>query len=562
MFQWMSSLTIRRKITMIFSALVLSMAAVIWITSERLTVIASDAEGIRSTVLPATQIIGRMVDLTERFRLLQAEHVFAVAPTDMKRIEDAMTVADQQFNKDADQLDRVWGKDVPASFKNARQTWAALVASGQKISSMSRDNEDVALMKQYRGQAAQEFEQLQTEIEDLHKKIIDEGDAAADGSVSMTQNTRLTVGVVIGIAFVLCIVAVLFLNRSVMRPILNVANVMDRMAHHDLEVELAQGQRHDEIGAMIAAIAVFRENIIEADRLGELQRQETEIKERRSEKLEALSQDFDKSMSAALGTLTKAAMALTETARRLATNANLGSRQAGIVVQAAEQASQNVNTVAVASEELAASIQEITRQITYSTEIANQAVTEASQTMAIIRSLSEAAHRIGSVILMINDIASQTNLLALNATIEAARAGEAGRGFAVVANEVKSLAAQTGRATEEIASQIKAMQAATDSAVTAISHIDGTITRMNEISTNIAAAMEQQGAATREIARNVQEAASGTADVTGNVVGLNEVTTATGRSSGEVLEAVDLLGTQTEHLRIGIDLYLSSVATA
>lgn len=562
MFRWMSDLTIRRKITMIFSALVLSMAAVIAITSVRLTAIATDAGGIRSTVLPATQIIGRMVDLTERFRLLQAEHVFAVAPTDMKRIEDAMISVDSQFNKNADQLAGVWGPNVPPIFTDVRANWSQLAESGQKIAALSRGNEDVALMKMYRGEAAELFQKLQSNIEDLHQKIIDEGNTAADGSLQMTQNTRLTVGVVIGVAFVLCIVAVLFLNRSVMRPILKVVKVMDRLAHHDLDVELLASQRRDEIGEMIASIVVFRENILEADRLGALARQETEIKNRRSEKLEALNRDFDRSMSDALRTLTKAAFTLTETAQRMADNANLGSHQAGIVVAAAEQASQNVNTVAVASEQLASSIQEITRQITYSTEIANQAVTEASQTMAIIRSLSEAGQRIGSVILMINDIASQTNLLALNATIEAARAGEAGRGFAVVANEVKSLAAQTGRATEEISAHIMAMQEATESAVTAISHIDGTILKMNEISTNIAAAMEQQGAATREIARNVQEAATGTADVTGNVAGLNQVTSETGRASGEVLLAVDLLGSQTEHLRIGIDRYLSSVAAA
>src|SRR5439155_11456173 len=150
------------------------------------------------------------------------------------------------------------------------------------------------------------------------------------------------------------------------------------------------------------------------------------------------------------------------------------------------------------------------RQVTASAQIAGKAVSEAERTHQTVRSLADTAQKIGDVVKLINDIAGQTNLLALNATIEAARAGEAGKGFAVVASEVKSLATQTAKATEEIGSQIASIRAATGGAVQAIGGIAETIRRMNEIAGAVAVAVEQQTAATSEIARDIQRAASGT----------------------------------------------------
>jgi len=179
-----------------------------------------------------------------------------------------------------------------------------------------------------------------------------------------------------------------------------------------------------------------------------------------------------------------------------------------------------------------------------------------------MRSLADAAQRIGEVVQMIQDIASQTNLLALNATIEAARAGEAGKGFAVVASEVKTLANQTGKATEEIASQVTAIQAATKSAVEAIKGIDGTIGQMREISTTIAAAIEEQGAATGEITRSTQETARGTEAVSRNIAGVNEAAGNTGTAASQVLASAGELGRQAETLRVEVDQFLAAIRAA
>jgi methyl-accepting chemotaxis protein len=207
-----------------------------------------------------------------------------------------------------------------------------------------------------------------------------------------------------------------------------------------------------------------------------------------------------------------------------------------VVSAASQQTTQNVETVAAASEELSSSIQEINNQVSESTKIVASAVAEADQANAKVIGLAEAAKKIGVVAELISDIAGQTNLLALNATIEAARAGDAGKGFAVVASEVKSLAVQTSKATEEIGLQIRAIQDATDGTVEAIGAIGGVIHRVSEISTAIATAVEEQGAATKEISRSVQQAAQGTNEVSSNMSGVSGAVQTAGNAAGLVLK--------------------------
>jgi methyl-accepting chemotaxis protein len=218
--------------------------------------------------------------------------------------------------------------------------------------------------------------------------------------------------------------------------------------------------------------------------------------------------------------------------------------------------------VAAASEELSASISEISSQVANSAGVANSAVREIEATDATVQSLSEAAIRIGEVVRLISDIASQTNLLALNATIEAARAGEAGRGFAVVATEVKALATQTARATDDVAGQITDIRAATDKVVTAITAIGGTINRVSEISSSIASAVEEQSAATQEISRNTQEAATNTAQVQENIAGLNRLTGDSRTAAALELASAEEIGRQAERLGNEINGFLAEIRAA
>ncbi|CCG07311.1 methyl-accepting chemotaxis protein [Pararhodospirillum photometricum] len=269
-----------------------------------------------------------------------------------------------------------------------------------------------------------------------------------------------------------------------------------------------------------------------------------------------LSEDFEGTVKAVVGVVGAAATELQASSRAMAETSDQTGERSTAVAAAAEQAAVNVQTVASATEELSASITEISRQVQESARIASDAVVEARRTDEMVQGLADAAQRIGEVVSLITDIASQTNLLALNATIEAARAGEMGKGFAVVAGEVKTLANQTARATDEIGTQIAGIQTETRRAVDAIQSIGGTISRINQITSGIAAAVEEQGAATREIARNVEQASQGTTEVTTSIQIVNEGAQETRHSAQQVEGAAAELAQQAGELGMRVEEFL------
>jgi methyl-accepting chemotaxis protein len=317
------------------------------------------------------------------------------------------------------------------------------------------------------------------------------------------------------------------------------------------------------MGAMARAVEVFKTNAIEVERLkAGLEAAEKRTAEQRKADMTKLANDFESAVGEIIETVSSASTELEASANTLSSTASLAQHQTSMVASASEEASANVQSVASATEEMASSVNEISRQVQESSRIAHEAVDQARKTNDRVGELAKAASRIGDVVELINTIAGQTNLLALNATIEAARAGDAGRGFAVVASEVKALAEQTAKATGEISMQITGIQNATQESVGAIKEIGDTIGRMSEIASTIAAAVEEQGAATQEISRNVQQAAQGTTQVSSNIGEVQRGASETGSASAQVLSAAQLLSRDSERLKAEVGRFLSSVRAA
>jgi methyl-accepting chemotaxis protein len=407
-------------------------------------------------------------------------------------------------------------------------------------------------------------ETLQGKVRAVAEELSDHLEQLAKDSASEYESaSRLmivcsVIGVVVGLLF-----GFLIGQYGVSKPIRMIVSLLQSLAEGRFDMDISGTERKDEIGDVAKTALVFKENGIAKIRM-EAEQKETEQRAvvQRKQDMIKLADQFESAVGEIIETVSSASTELEASAGTLTSTAERSQELATTVAAASEEASTNVQSVASATEELSSSVNEISRQVQESARMAGEAVDQARKTNDRVSELSKAAARIGDVVELINTIAGQTNLLALNATIEAARAGEAGRGFAVVASEVKALAEQTAKATGEIGQQITGIQAATQDSVSAIKEISGTIERLSEISSTIAAAVEEQGAATQEISRNVQQAAQGTQQVSSNITDVQRGAGETGSASSQVLAAAQSLSSDSNRLKLEVGKFLSTVRAA
>jgi methyl-accepting chemotaxis protein len=372
-----------------------------------------------------------------------------------------------------------------------------------------------------------------------------------------------TASAVIAALMLLSIAIAWLITRSVVKPLSSLKERMASLSTGELDAPVSHADRSDEIGQMARTVQVFRDAMIETNRMRE---EQAAVEQRQSQQrkidMNRLADQFESEVGEIITLVSIAADQLEASSTTLSKTADTVEKVSQRASSASGEASANVHSVAAASEELASSVSEISRQVGASARIAGEAVEQAQKTDARISQLSQAAARIGDVVDLIRTIAGQTNLLALNATIEAARAGAAGKGFAVVAAEVKTLAEQTAKATGEISQQIADIQSATEDSVLAIKEIGATIGRISEISSVIAAAVEEQGAATQEISRNVQRAADGTSQVAASISDVQRGASETGGASSQVLSAAQSLSNESNRLKREVAKFMNSVRVA
>jgi methyl-accepting chemotaxis protein len=581
----LANLRIQTKIFCVIVPLGAAAAFGGWYAGQRMQAIDDSYTQFLTKDARATSTAPRLNRVIVLYQAIGYRLIAETSPAAKQKLVPEIDKAEQEAVLFAGQIKKLVPRHA-AVLERVEQRAKEVSAASKMVAERALAGESAAALELMNKRVNPLLDAMLTEVRAVRDGLNDEIDR---GAVDLSAQSRAAIQatyLIIGLSVLLALaIAVLVARFGIAVPLTRVRDVLLALAGGNKAIEIPGIARKDEIGALARTAQTFRDNLVRMERMEADQREaearaatekrdteeraaaekraaEERTQAQRKADMNRLADAFQTAVGGIVETVSAASTELEAAAGTLTHTATTTEQLSSKVAGASEDASDNVKSVAAAAEELASSVREISRQVHDSSRIAGDAVVQADRTDGRIGQLSQAAGRIGDVVKLITAVAEQTNLLALNATIEAARAGEAGKGFAVVATEVKALAGQTAKATEEIAAQVAGMQSETTAAVAAIKEIGETVRRISDIAANIAAAVEEQGAATSEIARNVQHAAQGTARVADTITEVNRGAVETESAASHVLTSAQSLSGEGAKLKTEVDRFLASVRAA
>ncbi|PDT79231.1 methyl-accepting chemotaxis protein [Bradyrhizobium sp. C9] len=558
--------SIRAKIIAAVAFLLVALTGMGLLAVWNMRAINASTVDITANWLPSVRVLGELRAGVITYRNVIREHMLSETLEEKLAAEKTLaSVVEMNTKARAKYEPMITSPEERALYRQWSDTWDKYRKGTEEVMAISRKEA---------GKLPHEAHELNTKVvnkigleaDEILNKDIElnntGADKAAQDSANNYSSALMMVAILLGIAILISVGVSFYTVRDISSGIASIVAPMQALGRGDLTADVPHQGEKTEIGAMADTLQVFKEALVAKKAADEAAAADAEAKIERGRRVDTITRNFEQMIGEIVQTVSSASTQLEASASTLSSTARRSQELTTSVAAASEEASTNVQSVASATEELSSSVTEISRQVQESARMAGDAVGQARTTNDRVSELSKAAARIGDVVELINTIAGQTNLLALNATIEAARAGEAGRGFAVVASEVKALAEQTAKATGEIGQQIAGIQTATQESVGAIKEISSTIERLSEISSTIAAAVEEQGAATQEISRNVQQAAQGTQQVSANITDVQQGANETGSASSQVLSAAQSLSGDSNRLKLEVGRFLDAVRAA